>query len=883
MRELPIGQVTFLFTDVEGSTRLLERLGARFRDVQDRHDAILRAAIAAGDGRELSTEGDSFFAVFPTPDGAVRAAARAQRQLAAAAWPDETAVSVRMGIHTGEGIPGGANYLGLDVNRTARIATAAHGGQVLLSGATRSLVDDRLPPATRLLDLGQHRLRDLLEPEHLYQLAIDGLKQDFPAPRTLDARPNNLPAQLTRFIGRADEIAGLRQALNGNRLVTLTGPGGTGKTRLSLQVAAEVLAEFRDGVFFIDLSALTDADLVSQEIASTLRVRAEPGRALLDSLSDHLREKELLLVLDNFEQVLDAGPEVLEPLLRAAAGLKALVTSRVPLHLYGEHQFAVPPLALANVDRLPDVEALLQVESLALFAERAAAGSPGFRITPQNARSVAEIASRLDGLPLAIELAASRIRVLSPEQLLARLEHRLPLLQGRDRNLPERQRTLRRTIEWSYDLLDEAERRMFSRLSVFAGGADLGAVQAVANPDGELGLDTLDGLASLVDRSLVRRVETDDGEPRFVMLETIREFGLEQLAASKEESVVRRRHAEHSIAVAEKAAESLFGAEQVASRQRLERDHDNFRSAMSWILRSGEAEIGLRLGAALREFVRVGSHAREGARWLEEVLALPGASGRTHIRARALIAAADAASWIGEMQGAAHVRIAEEALAIYRELDDANGIADALEERGVALLSDGQADAGRASLEEARERQMALGNRQKAGECTTALGLAALVSWQPDQARAHFEEALATFHELRDSYWIAFAQRLLGGAYEMSGDLPAAEQWYRASLVGAQQHGILTIAASVLSALAHLTLTREQHERALRLIAASDAIRDVVGDAPPMELAMIGDVRGLASALLDPARAEAVYQEGQAMELDDAVSYALRTSEASRD
>ena len=524
-------------------------------------------------------------------------------------------------------------------------------------------------------------------------------------------RPNNLPAQLTRLIGRTDEIAGVRQALNGNRLVTLTGPGGTGKTRLGLQVAAEVLAEFRDGVFFIDLSALTDADLVSQEIASTLRVRAEPGRALLETLSDHLQGKELLVVLDNFEQVLDAGAAVLEPLLRSAGALKALVTSRLPLHLYGETEFAVPPLALANVDRLPDVDALLRFEALALFAERAAAASPGFLVTPENGRAVAEITSRLDGLPLAIELAASRIRVLSPEQLLARLEHRLPLLQAQDRNVPERQRTLRRTIEWSYELLDEAERRMFCRVSVFAGGADLGAVDAVANPDGELGLDTIDGLASLVEASLVRRMETEGDEPRFVMLETIREYGLERLAASGEESVVRRRHAEHWIAVTERATGSLFGAEQVASRQRLERDHDNFRSAMSWILRSGEAEVGLRLGAALREFVRVGSHVREGARWLEQVLALPGASGRTHIRARALMAAADAASWSGEMHGEAHIRITEEALAIYRELDDAIGIADALEECGVALLADGQADAGRASLEEARERQMALGNR----------------------------------------------------------------------------------------------------------------------------------------------------------------------------
>jgi len=367
------------------------------------------------------------------------------------------------------------------------------------------------------------------------------------------------------------------------------------------------------------------------------------------------------------------------------------------------------------------------------------------------------------------------------------------------------------------------------------------------------------------------------------MLETIREYGLEQLAETGEESVVRRRHAEHWIGVAEDAAESLFGAEQVASRQRLERDHDNFRSAMGWILRSGEAEVGLRLGAALREFVRVGSHVREGARWLEQVLALPGASGRTLLRARALIAAVDAASWMGEMQGDAVVRIAEEALAIYRELDDASGTADALEELGVALISVGQADAGRANIEEARERHIGLGNRQKAGECTVALGLAALVSWQPDQARQRFEDAMATFTDLRDSYWIVFTERLLGGAEEMGGDLQAAEHHYSTSLVGAQQHGILTTAASALYAFAHIALTREQHERALRLTGASDALRDRVGDAPPMEVAMVGDVRGPASASLDPDRAEVVYQEGRAMDLDEAVSYALASSEGSAD
>ena len=357
---LPTGTVTFLFTDVEGSTRLLTQLGERYRDVQDRHDEILRTAIAAGGGRELSTEGDSFFAVFPTPVGALTGAVQAQRSLAAMDWPDEAAVTVRMGLHTGEGTLGGANYLGLDVNRTARIAAAGHGGQVLLSSATRGLVVDSLPDGTALLDLGQHRLRDLLEPERLYQLALDGLEREFPPLRTLDAQPNNLPAQLTRFIGRSADIALVRELLAGNRLVTLTGPGGSGKTRLGLQVAAEALPQFRDGVFFVDLSAVTNAGDVPQEIAGVLHVRSAPGRSVIDDITEHLRDRQLLLVLDNFEQVMDAGAAAVEPILRAAGAVKLVITSRLPLHVYGEQDFPVPPMVVLSPDRSADPSALLK-------------------------------------------------------------------------------------------------------------------------------------------------------------------------------------------------------------------------------------------------------------------------------------------------------------------------------------------------------------------------------------------------------------------------------------------------------------------------------------------------------------------------------------------
>jgi predicted ATPase/class 3 adenylate cyclase len=875
MQDLPIGTVTFLFTDVEGSTRLLERLGAaRYRDVQHRHDGILRAAIAEGDGREVGTQGDSFFAVFRAPADAVRSVAQAQREFAATPWPHGAAMQVRMGLHTGKGILGGDNYLGLDVNRAARIAAAAHGGQVLLSDATRALVEQSLPPGTRLRDLGLHRLKDLVQPERLHMLLIDGLEQQFPPPRTRDARPNNLPAQLTRFIGRGDEVARIGGLLARNRLVTLTGPGGTGKTRLGLQVAAEALAGFRDGVFVVDLSAVRAPEFVPEAIAGVLRVREEPGRALLDTLGDHFRDKESLLVLDNFEQVLDAGPMVLEPLLWAAPEVKALVTSRVPLHMYGEREYPVPPLGLPDPEHLPDVDALVGYEAVALFVERAAAGKPGFRVTRENARAVAEITARLDGLPLAIELAAGRVKLLPPQALLARLDQRLPLLSAQDRNVPERQRTLRRTIDWSYELLDEFERRMFSRLSVFAGGADLEAMEAVANPQGELGLDTLDGLASLVDKSLVRSVDSPDGELRFAMLETIREYGLERLSESGEGAAIRRRHAEHWVQVGERASEALFGPEQTTWTRRLERDHDNFRAALSWVRESGEAELGLRLGAALREFWRLGGHFRAGLRWLEDLLALPGAAAPTLLRAQALTAAADLSSWIGEP--AAYLRFAEEATSIYRDLRDDRGMPDALAELGVAQMLAGRLAAARATLQEAQELNLRLGNRQKAATCAHGLGVVALLEGRSQEARELLEGALATFEDLRDPYWSAFTERMMGHADRIEGNKEAAEKWYRASLLTSRQHDLPVMTASALYAFADLALARSQHERAIRLAGASRALRERLGEAWSFETYVVGDVPKAARAFLDEATADSLYEEGQAMGIEDAAAYALQ-------
>ena len=428
MTDLPTGTVTFLFTDIEGSTGLLQTLGDRYAAVQDEHAVVVRRAVAEGGGVEVSTHGDAFFVAFGSPAGAVRSAVAAQRGLASHDWSPGPPVRVRMGVHTGEGALGGDDYVGLDVHRAARIADAAHGGQVILSDATRGLVQHALPAGATLRDLGVHHLRGIADPERLHQLVVEGLASDFPPPRTLDARPNNLPLQLTSFVGREEEIAEVERLLAQTRLLTLTGPGGSGKSRLALRVATELLTRYRDGSCFVDLSPVTDPALVPAAVANALGVPETAGRPILEEVKDHLRHRELLQVIDNFEQVAEAGP-VIEELLTAAPKLRTMVTSRVVLSLRGEQEYAVPPLQVPDPDRLPpDLSALRAVEAVRLFTERALAASPRFALTEQNAPVVAEITARLDGLPLAIELAATRTKVLAPEQILSRLERRLAIL-----------------------------------------------------------------------------------------------------------------------------------------------------------------------------------------------------------------------------------------------------------------------------------------------------------------------------------------------------------------------------------------------------------------------------------------------------------------------
>jgi len=493
----PIGTVTCLFSDIEGSTRLELDLGTGpYRDVLERHRVLLRAAFVAHDGHEQGTEGDSFFVIFRRASDAVTAAAEGQRALSAEPWPGDLTVLVRMGLHTGELESTADGVIGYAINRTARIAAVAHGGQVLLSDTTRSLIAGELPPGVTIRELGEHRLKDLRAPERLSQLVVDGLRSDFPPPRTVDARPNNLPTQLTTFVGRDHELAEAVALLVRTRLLSFTGPGGTGKTRLSLQVAASAAESFPDGIWFVPLDAIRDPALVAPTIARTLGVADSPTRTTMDGLVEAVAARQMLLVLDNFEQVVDAAPIVAE-FLRRCPNVTCLVTTRIALHVSGEQEYPVPGLPappdtsrLSEVDRLNlpralrefDLATLNQYEAVRLFTARAGSVRPGFAVTNANAPAIAGIAGRLHGMPLAIELAAARVKVLTPDQILARLEHHLAVLTTGSRDVPERQQTLRGAIAWSYDLLDTGSRRFLDRLSVFRGGFTLDLADAVGGP-----------------------------------------------------------------------------------------------------------------------------------------------------------------------------------------------------------------------------------------------------------------------------------------------------------------------------------------------------------------------------------------------------------------
>ena len=883
-RGLPAGTLTFLFTDIEGSTKLQNGLGTdRYQDVLETHTRLLRDAFKDG-GVEVRVEGDALFVVFAVAALAVRAAAAAQRALAGATFPHGATVRVRMGMHTGEGRPAsveaGADYVGIDVNRAARVAAAGHGGQVLLTEATATLARADLGDGISLRDLGEFRLKDLARPERLYQLVISGSPTDFPPVRSLDRTPTFLPPQPSSFIGRAREIAEGQRLLARARLVTLTGPGGTGKTRLSLRIAEESAHEFGDGTYFVPLAPISDPELVPSTIAHTLGVQLSGSEVPLTRVLDHVRGKQMLIVLDNFEQILPAAP-VVGQLLGASAALKVIASSRAPLRIAGEQEFPVPPLELPDPLHLPPLEVLAQSDAVRLFIERATAVRPDFKVTPENAAAVAEICNRLDGLPLAIELAAARVKVLTPQAMLPKLRQGLDMLASSARDLPERQRTLRGAIAWSWDLLNPAECKLFSRFAVFVSGGMLAQIEEICGPAKELGgSEVLDVLSSLVEHSLVRQSEID-GEPRFRMLVTIREYSQERLEESDERDLIRMRHARAYLALAEQARPHVQGEEQRRWLDVLEQEHDNIRAALESSIADGRGEDACRLIYALWRFWQVRGHLNEGANWCERVLGLPTTTIPPLVRMSALEAAAGIAYWRGDMPTATdgYTKAAEIARAHGDDAAQANAEYNLSFVYGIPGL-----DLPRAVglLRSAREKWNRAGDR--GGVARAAWGLATFLQLgrrgeiEPsrlEEARVAAAEALAVHRAGTNRFELAWSLHLVGMIDVKSGRFPdAAAAFSEAAQIFTADNdlsGLVIIASNS----AELAAAQGHLERQAVLVGFADALAERAGTGILREIAG-QDGRAMAKDIAPEFRP--ALERGRAMDSAAGIAYALDDS-----
>ncbi|HEX2739398.1 MAG TPA: tetratricopeptide repeat protein [Rubrobacter sp.] len=909
------GTITFLFTDVEGSTSLWERNAEAMSEALSRHDEILRSVIEAHNGHVFKTVGDAFHAIFSAAPDALQAALQAQRALLREEWAETGPLRVRMALHTGAAEERGGDYYGPSLNRVARLLSAGHGGQVLLSLATQELVRDALPEETWLRDLGERRLKDLSRPERVFQITASDLPSEFSPLKTLEGRRNNLPAQPTPLVGRERELDEVLALLRSPvvRLLTLTGPGGTGKTRLGLQAAAELTDEFEDGVFFVALAAVANPTLVAPTITRTLGLTESSNQPPEEILKGYLRDRQTLLVLDNLEQIL-ASAALLDALLSSASGLKVLVTSRTPLRLYGEHEFPVPPLSLPDPGSLPPFERLTQYEAIRLFVERARAVKPDFSLTQENAHAVAEICARLDGLPLAIELAAARIKLLPPQAMLPRLGNRLKLLTGGARNLPERQRTLRNAIEWSYELLDEGEKTLFARLAVFAGGSTLEAIEAVCDARGDLPVDALEAVSSLLDKSLLRQEEGLEAEPRFEMLETIHEFALEKLEESNEAETIRRAHAEYFLSLAERAEPKLWGPEDAAWLDRLEQEHDNMRAALSWALEHEEAELALRLGGALRWFWNMGGYYDEGRSWLEALVARVGWNS-SEARAKVL----EGLSWLADQQGdlelaeataeeglklsaeaelgevvaadfqnvlanAARQRgdygraaeLLEESLALHRKARDTRGVAWSLGNLAIVSTDRGDYEQAKQLYEEGLALSRDLGGAELLGAYLISLGYEYLLEGDPERATTLNEEAAELYRKRSRRGLLQIALDNLGWAALVRGDHQEAEVLHEESLVLCRELGDKLNGSESMEGLACAAGAEGQAGRAARLFGAAEALREAAGYKQATR------ARSLREPYLTAARSRVnetdwakAWEEGRSMTFEDAIAYAL--------
>jgi predicted ATPase/class 3 adenylate cyclase/Tfp pilus assembly protein PilF len=911
-RDHPSALLTFLLADIRGYTRYSAEQGDRAAaHLSERFLSICREMILTHGGEVFGSAGDQALAAFTSAHAALHAALALQLRLEdeQRAHPD-LPLMAGIGLDTGEGIRIGTDYRGNAINLAARLCSLAVGGEVFASEAVVHVA--RKVDGITVVDRGEVTLKGLAHPVRVLQIGPEGaLPTELPPLQPiLVTHPNNLSDESTPFIGRSGEIAEITTLLGQPhvRLVTLLGPGGSGKTRLALQVGMNLLYSYRDGVFFCDLSPLTDPALIPSAIAETLGVKEEGTRTVLESLTSYFREKHLLLVLDNCEQVIEAASEV-GTLLNECRELHVVATSRTPLHLAREREYAVAPLPVPDSSNLPPIEQLRQYDAVALFIDRAGAAKHGFSLTPENAHTVAEICAQLDGLPLAIELAAARVKFFSPAALLRRLDHRLKLLTGGARDRPSRQQTLRATIDWSYSLLTAEEQMLLARLSAFSGGSSLAAIEAVSCPNEDV--DLMEGTTSLVEKSILRQEGED--EPRFQMLETIREYAAEKLAETGQDERIRESHAQYFLTLAEQAHQETKGANEPEWLARLDRELGNLRAAMSWFLERLQAEDELRLAGALDSYWLKRGYWTEGRRWMEAGL-VASEWIQPAVRARVLRCLGVLAKSQGDFERG--VPLLEDALALYRDLEDPEGTGMVLRNLGLFAIEQGKFERARTLVEEAVEIAQALGDRLRTAQGLFQIGQLEAQQDRHALARERYQDALTLFRaegsmsavamvlsnlgyieieegklaeaesQLEESLRISRKLGLteyngytilgLGMVSRKQGHLDRAGQQLRESLRLALEIGSPRIANMALFEIVLVILAAGDAERAARLTGAEKALRErlqttLSAGQKVDEQHMLARLGG---KLSEEELAQA-QETGRAMSLDEVILYAL--------
>jgi len=913
---LPTGTVTFLFTDIEGSTKLWEKHPEAMKSALARHDALLKEVVESNHGQVIKTTGDGVHAVFAAAIDAVKAALDAQHKLQTSEVfeTSEVSIRVRMGIHTGEAELRDDDYFGSTLNRAARIMSIGHGGQILISETTLQIAREHLPKDVILLDLGQHQLKGLSSAEQIHQLSTPELESEFPALRSQIQRTNNLPTQLTSFVGREHELAEAKNRLEGARLLTLIGPGGTGKTRLSIQLGSQLIPNFKDGIWLVELAPISDPSLLLQTIASVFDIGEVPGVPLKTLFHDFLREKYLLLILDNCEHLVEASAKVADEILHIAPNIKVIASSREALGINGETVYRVPSLSLPEQAEVTK-EAAMGFESVQLFVERASAANRKFQLTDENASAVAQICSRLDGIPLAIELSASRITVFSPEQIAKRLDDRFKLLTGGSRTALPRQQTLRALIDWSYDLLGEDERALLRRLSVFSGGWTFEAAETICST-----VDVFEHLPQLVNKSLVT-INNDGEEPRYYLLETIRQYARDKLLEQGEGEGTRNRHLAYFLEMAETAQpEILAKVRELIWINRLQTEYDNIRTAIEWGL-STDPLVAARIVYSLSSLMVVSSTAGEGHRWGEKALKEIDELGKNKtneerlIRARLLVSMGIMSFSMGDNQASRSE--AMEATAILRELgdrrslaiasgflcgaslltghkeeaievyDEALNIAEELGDKYIlgTVLSAGsrvevfaKGDFSKAIEHHTKASELLKehGNRWSYGISMYGFGNLHMAQRDFEKSREKYKIAMQTMQELGSSRNVSMIKSDLAHILRYEGKYSEAISAYRETIKEWQRMGHRAAIAHQLECMAFIYKAAEQIEKALRLFGTAEALRQEIGiDMTPQERQEYEKEITDLKANMDEKEFSSIWAEGRSMKMEQAIELAL--------